>query len=109
MRENGLKVFAHDGSGVSRIVTLLIVYISIFVKHEKWNDLEALRMYIKSEYTSKQEPNMQAANRVVGENKSLQAIYYKKWCKANGIIDESEGQGDGEAKGGIDDDLARFE
>ena len=58
MRESGLKVFASDGAGVSRIVTLLIVYLSIFVKHEKWNDIEGLNMFIKSEYTSKQEPNM---------------------------------------------------
>jgi hypothetical protein len=53
MRDAGLKIFASDGAGVSRIVTLLIVYISIFVKHEKWNDLEGLRLFIVSEYTSK--------------------------------------------------------
>lgn len=71
MREQGLKVFASDGAGVSRIVTLLIVYLAVFVKHEKWNDIEGLRQFIQQEYKSRQEPNIQAAQRVIGENKSL--------------------------------------
>lgn len=52
LREAGLQVFAHDGAGVSRICTLLIVYFALYIKHEKWNDVEALRLYIKSEYNS---------------------------------------------------------
>jgi hypothetical protein len=71
MREAGLQVFAHDGAGVSRICTLLIVYLALYIKHEKWNDLEALRIFIKSEYNSWQEPNMQAVNKVINDNKGL--------------------------------------
>ena len=41
---------------------------------------------------------MQAVNRVINENKSLQRLNYKKWLKENGLEDP-DGLGDGEDEG----------
>lgn len=57
---------------------------------------------------------MQAVNRVINENKSLQRLNYKKWLKENGLEDP-DGLGDGEDEGsggkgtGAVDEYAQFE
>jgi protein-tyrosine phosphatase len=66
------KVYVHCTTGVSRSVTLVIVYLSLYMKHEHWNNLQLLKEFIESEYNNRNEPNLIAAQRVIDENKQFQ-------------------------------------
>ena len=78
VKEQGLTVFLNDTNGVSRVATLMMVYLALFLRHKSWNNLPALQSYLKSVYPQGR-PNMEMVDKVIEENKDFQDQQYKKW------------------------------
>ena len=66
------KVYVHCTTGVSRSVTLVIVYLALYMKHKDWADVQLLKEFVESEYNNRNEPNLMAAQRVIDENRQFQ-------------------------------------
>ena len=65
------KVFLHCTAGVSRGPTLMIVYLSLYLKHKDWNDLDKIYDYVEKEFPW-QDANITVAKKVVEQNKAFQ-------------------------------------
>lgn len=78
VKEQGLTVFVHDTNGVSRVATLMMVYLALFLRHKSWNNLPALQSFVKINYPQGV-PNMEMVEKVIEENKDFQNQQYKKW------------------------------
>lgn len=77
INDKGYIVFMHDTCGVSRCTTLFIIYLALFIKHSKWNNLPELEKFAKSKYPEGV-PNMEMVKRVVDENKDFQNLQLRK-------------------------------
>jgi len=71
VKEQGLKVYVHDTNGVSRVATLMMVYLALFLRHKQWKNLPALQSYLKLVYPQGH-PNMEMVEKVIEENKDFQ-------------------------------------
>jgi len=75
--EKGYTVYVHDTNGVSRVATLMLVYIALFLKHKQWNNLPALQQFLKMQYPQGH-PNMDMVKKVINDNKDFQNQQLKK-------------------------------
>jgi len=64
----GHKVYLHDTSGVSRVTTLYLVYLSLFKKPTK--SLPDLARELKNQYPLST-PNLKMVEQVLDENQSF--------------------------------------
>jgi len=78
VKEQGLMTYVNDTNGVSRVATLMMVYLALFIRHKQWNNLQALQSYLKTVYPQGR-PNMEMVEKVIEENKDFQNQQYKKW------------------------------
>jgi len=81
MVEKGYTVYVHDTNGVSRVSTLILIYIALFLRHKQWNNIPALQQYLKVQYPQGH-PNMEMVNQVIEDNKDFQQQQLKKWRDA---------------------------
>jgi protein-tyrosine phosphatase len=59
INEQGEEVYVHCTTGVSRAPTLIIVYLAVYCRHRKWNDLPALKNFVTDNHPNAF-PNMVA-------------------------------------------------
>jgi protein-tyrosine phosphatase len=68
--KQGHRVFMNCTAGVSRAPTVMLVYLALFIRHEKWEDIEALYQYIEFHYRW-QDANMKIAKLVIEQHKEF--------------------------------------
>lgn len=73
----GEKVLVYCTTGVSRSMTLLIVYFALFLKHPQWQNLDELEKFLKQE-EPRSTPNMAAAYKTVRDNVNFQKEIMRK-------------------------------
>lgn len=78
VNKKGQKVFLHCTTGTTRGPTLVILYLSLFVRHEKWEDPEELERYLKSIYYLTN-ANLDMVERVLDEHSDVQEANLKRW------------------------------
>ena len=71
INEHGEEVFVHCTTGISRVSTLVLVYLAIYCRHKQWNNVDALKSMLKNHYDLSF-PNMQAVNLCIEKSKQLQ-------------------------------------
>lgn len=64
---NKLRVFLNCTNGVSRAPTLAVLYLTLFVRHEKWDNLEELERYVKRFYPMAN-ANLDIIERIIDEH-----------------------------------------
>lgn len=64
------KVFLHCTAGVSRGPTLMIVYLSLYLKHKDWDNLDKIYDYVEAEFEW-QDANITVAKKVIEQNKAF--------------------------------------
>jgi hypothetical protein len=99
------KVFVNCTAGVSRGPTLMLVYLALFIRHEKWEDIEALYEFVEFHYRW-QDANMEIAKHVVEHHKDFQLQQYQLWLE-----EQERKKREQEAKGErepIDDEAERL-
>lgn len=76
----GHKVYLNCTAGVSRGPTLMVVYLALFIKHKKWEDIDQLYQFVEDHYRW-QDANVKMAKLVVDQNKDFQNKQYKLWLE----------------------------
>jgi len=64
-------VFLHDTNAVNEAPAVVIVYLALFLKHEDWDDTEALKRFVQS-FDRLALPNMYIVNETIRRNKKFQ-------------------------------------
>jgi len=67
----GQGVFLHDTNAVTEAPAVVIVYLALFLKHEDWDDTEALKRFVQT-YDKLAIPNMYIVNETIRRNKKFQ-------------------------------------
>jgi len=57
-------VFVNCTAGVSRGPTLMVVYLALFIKHKKWEDIDAIYQTVEDHYRW-QDANVKVAKLVI--------------------------------------------
>ena len=70
-KENGQRVFIYDTNAVLEAPAAIIVYLALFCRHSDWNDIEALKTYVKS-YNKQIMPNMPIIAKCILKYKDFQ-------------------------------------
>lgn len=73
----GEKLFLQCSTGSSRTMTLIIVYLALFLKHPQWQNLDELERFVIQE-NPKAQANMAAAYKTVRDNQAFQREQMKK-------------------------------
>lgn len=73
-------MFLHCTTGTTRGPTLYILYLSLFVRHEKWEDPEELERYVKQHYYLTN-ANLDMVERVLDEHSEVQEANLKRWLE----------------------------
>lgn len=64
INEKGLKVYVNCASGHTRAMSVIMVYLAFYKKHQDWNDLERLSKKLQQEYPMSF-PNMKAVEKII--------------------------------------------
>lgn len=64
-------MFLHDTNAVNEAPAVVIVYLALFLKHEDWDDTEALKRFVQS-FDRLALPNMYIVNETIRRNKKFQ-------------------------------------
>lgn len=67
----GQGVYLHDTNAVNEAPAVVIVYLALFLRHEDWDDTEALKRFVET-YDIDAMPNMYIVNETIRRNKKFQ-------------------------------------
>ena len=84
INKQGQHVFLHDFTSISRVPTVLMVYLSVMCRHHAWSDLQELLQFVKRLYAYAT-PNMRIVQKVLEQQKD-----YHQQCIARFEQDERD-------------------
>lgn len=67
----GQGVYVHDTNAVNEAPTLVVAWLALFCRHPDWEDLEALRKFLK-EFNSTVMPHMKIVNLLIEKYRKFQ-------------------------------------
>jgi len=70
-KANGQRVFCYDTNAVLEAPAAIIVYLALFCRHSEWNNIEALRTYVRA-YNKQAMPNMPIIAKCIMKYKEFQ-------------------------------------
>ena len=68
--EAGQHVFVYDTNAINMAPTLVICYLALFLRHKDWDDLPALKKYLRN-YNRLEMANLKIAHMVIERNKAF--------------------------------------
>ena len=71
IHSQGLHVFVHCFTGISRTPTLILIYWALFLRHQDWNDVPDMEKDIISQY-DQANPNHAMVESVISRNLGFQ-------------------------------------
>jgi predicted protein tyrosine phosphatase len=73
----GLSVFVHCTSGLSRAPAVIIIYLCLYKKHKSWRNPDDVAHFVKA-FNHKITPNMKIVNKCIQANLEFQAAQVER-------------------------------